>query len=438
MSFERPAPLQSSSKRFPLKLLSKLKRTPKKKVFIIGGIALICIAGVLISSAIPLKGNVVTVHPSEFSRGFTEEAQVQAINESSLYNSVDGKIAAIHVQNGDAVTKGQVLIELETQDLQSQVDVLKAQLTSLEGQLQQASHPPQPALIQQQNLLISLAEQDLLTQEKALERSKSLYEAGAISLSAYEEAQHQTEKAKNYLEQQKLALQLLYEQGEPASGTGLYFSGQREALNTQIRQLEDKIQKSKVVAPQDGIVKDLTFKTGMVASSGQLLLSIAPDQGYHLESYILASDALDVKAGSPVKVIQETSAGNLSLTGKVESVDPSAVERISPLGLKENRVKVMILLESNTPVVLGSSMDVQFVTHQEDNRLVVPKSALFPFKDGQALWVIRDGKASVQPVVKGLENNNETIIEQGIQEGDQILLDPDLKGLKEGKRVQAA
>lgn len=438
MSLEHPTPSPFSSKRPGFKFRSRFNDKKKKKFLIIGGIALLCVAGFLGSSTLPLEGKILTVHPADFTKGFTEEAQVQSLNESTLYNSVGGKIETLHVKNGDSVSKGQVLVELETQDLQNQVDVLKAQLTSLEGQRQQASQAPRPALIQQQNLLINLAEKDYLTQQQALARSKALHEAGAIPLMDYEEAQLLTEKAQNLLEQQKLGLQLLYEQGEAPSGSALYFTGQKKALESQISLLEDKIQKSKIQAPQEGIVKDLNLKAGMALPSGQHLLSIAPDQGYHLESYILASDALDIQPGSEVRILQETSSEDITLNGKVESVEPSATERISPLGLKENRVKVVILLETDTPVILGSTMDVQFVTHQELNRLLVPKTVLFPYEDGQALWVIRDGKARLQQVTKGLENQKETIIEKGLQDGDQILLDTELKGLKEGKRIKAA
>ena len=407
-----------------------------KKILIVSLIALLIIAGIVVSSALPLNGKVLTVHPGEFSKGFTEEAQVLSLNESSLFNAIDGKIKALHVENGEYVSKGQLLVELEISDFQNQIDVLKAQLTSLEGQRQQAAYnSPQTALIQQQNLLIEQAEKDLLTQEQALERSKALYEAGALSLVAFEEAQRQAEKAKSFLEQQKTALQVLEEQKAPVPGTELNFSGQKQALNAQIDQLEDKIQQAKLTAPQDGIVNNLNVKEGMVAATGQLLLTVAQTQDYKLESYVLASDALDLAPGNAVNILQETNAGENLLTGKIEAIAPAASERISPLGLKENRVKVTLRLESNTPVILGSSMDVQFITRQETNCMLVPKTVLFPYQNGQALWLVRDGKAMIQSVTKGLENEKETIITQGLQEGDQVLLDPELSGLKEGKRI---
>ncbi len=204
----------------------------------------------------------------------------------------------------------------------------------------------------------------------------------------------------------------------------MYYSNQKNAVQAQIDQLEDKISKAVVVALQDGNVKDLTLKEGNVISQGQQILTVFTNEGYKLESFVLASDALDIKVGSPVQIIQATSAGNKSLTGKVEAVDSSAVERISPLGLKENRVKVTILLTASSPVVLGSSVDVKFTTLEVPHKLLIPKTALFPYQQGDAVWVLQQGKAKIQPVKKGLENDSQVIVEQGLADGDIILQDP--------------
>jgi HlyD family secretion protein len=439
MSVERPTP----SKRFRFPFLNKspkkpsLKGTKKKKYLIFGSIIVLILAASIGSSLMPLNGKLLKVHPEEFTKGFTEEAEVLALKEWPLYNTVDGKVISVSVQNGDRVTKGQVLLEIETTNLTYQLDALKGQLKSLEGQRLQAYRNPYDALVNQQNLLIEQAAKDSEAQEKAFNRTKALYEAGAVSLAEYEEAQRQAEKAKNFLEQQKSALQLLYEQQTPAPGTDLYFAGQKEALMTQIKQLEDKIQKAKVTAPVDGLIKDLTLKEGTLAPQGQLLLHVFQDQGIKLESYVLASDALELKPGSSVEVVQDTPSGKKTLSGEIETIDPSAVERVSPLGLKENRVKVTLSLKSDTAVVLGSSMDVRFTTQKESNQLMIPKTALFPYQDGQAVWVVRNGKAKIQPITKGLENDRQVIIKEGIVDGDQVLLDTDLKGLKEGKRIKS-
>lgn len=426
--------------------IEKTKLTPKmfklpnlkhRKFVIMGGIVLLILIAVSISNAMPLPVNVITLQPKDFSKGFTEEGEVMASQEWPIFNPVDGELESLKVQNGDSVKKGQVLLAMRTSDLNYQLAGLKAQLQSLEGQRLQNYKSPNEAQIAQQSLIIELAKKDAQTEEVNLTRMKTLYDAGSISLVQYEEAQATFDEAKNLFEQQKFGLQLIYEQHQTSQGTELYYSNQKKALQAQIDQLEDKINKAVVVALQDGIIKDLTLKQGSVIPQGQQIMTVFTNEGYKLESFVLASDALDIKVGSPVQVIQATSTVHKSFEGTVSTVDISAVERISPLGLKENRVKITIELAKPSPnVVLGSNVDVKFTTVQVPDKLMIPKTALFPYQEGDAVWMIREGKAKIQPVKKGLENDSQVIIEQGLSKDDRILQDPNLKELKEGKRLK--
>ncbi|KJR45250.1 putative Co/Zn/Cd efflux system membrane fusion protein [Desulfosporosinus sp. I2] len=415
----------------------KLPKFKYRKFLIFGGLALLILISVAISKAMPLAVNVITLHPQDFRKGFTEEGEIMAAQEWPIFNPVEGKLESLKVQNGDSIKKGQVLLEMSTSDLKYQVEGLKAQLLSLEGQRLENYKSPDQAQIAQQTLLIQLAEKDAQTEELNLTRMKTLYEAGSIALVQYEEAERTFEKAKILLEQQKLGLQLIYEQHQTSQGTELYYSNQKKALQTQIDQLNDKISKAVVVALQDGVIKDLSLKEGNVISQGQQIMTVFANTGYKLESFVLASDALDIKVGSPVQVIQATSTGNKTFEGTVNDVGISAIERISPLGLKENRVKITILLtEKSAKVVLGSHVDVKFTTLQVPDQLMIPKTALFPYQEGDAVWMIREGKAKIQPVKKGLENDSQITIEQGLSKDDIILQDPNLKELKEGKPLK--
>ncbi|MCO1601697.1 efflux RND transporter periplasmic adaptor subunit [Desulfosporosinus nitroreducens] len=415
----------------------KLPKVKHRKFLIFGGLALLIFIAVTITNAMPLPVNVIALHPKDFSKGFTEEGEVMAAQEWPIFNPVEGKLQSLKVQNGDSVKKGQVLLEMNISDFKYQLEGLKAQLQSLEGQRLENDKSPDQAQIAQQTLLIQLAEKDVQTEGQNLTRMKALYDAGTIARVQYEEAERTFEKAKNLLEQQKLGLQLIYEQHQTSQGTELYYSNQKKAVQAQIDQLEDKINKAAVVAPQDGIIKDLSLKEGNVIPQGQQILTVFTNEGYKLESFVLASDALDIKVGSPVQVIQATSSGDKSFAGTVDAVAISAIERVSPLGLKENRVKVTILLSEDSPkVVLGSNVDVKFTTLEVPNQLMVPKTALFPYQEGEAVWLIREGKAKIQPVKKGLENDSQVTIEEGLMEGDLILQDPNLKELKEGKSLK--
>lgn len=415
----------------------KLPNLKQRKFVIMGGLALLILISIAISNTMPQSVNVIKLHPQDFSKGFTEEGEIMAAKEWPIFNPIDGKLQSLKVENGDSVAKGQVLLEMNTSDLNYQLEGLKAQLRSLEGQRLQNYKSPNEAQIAQQMLLIQLAEKDAQTGELNLTRMKALYDAGSIAHVQYEEAENAFEKAKSLLEQQKLGLQLIYEQHQTAQGTELYYNNQKKALQAQINQLDDKISKATVVALQDGIVKDLSLKEGNVIPQGHQIMSVFTNEGYKLESFVLASDALDIKVGSSVEVIQATSSGNKSFAGTIDAVDISAVERISPLGLKENRVKITILLTENSPnVVLGSNVDVKFTTLEIPDQLMIPKTSLFPYQEGDAVWMIEEGKAKIKPVKKGVENDSQVIIEEGLTDGDLILQDPNIKELKEGKRLK--
>ena len=406
-----------------------------RKYMIWGILAVLVLIIVAANQLRALPVNLLMLQPTDFVRGFTEEGEVMAASEWPIFSPVEGKIQSLSVENGGTVQRGQILFELNTSDLIFELTALRAQAQSLEGQRLQSSRSPDAALVAQQNLLIQQAEQDVQTMEANFVRAEVLYEAGAISRVLFEETRDALDRAQNILEQQRYGLELLYEQSE-TPGTDLYFNNQVNALQARIEQIEDRIGKSTVTAPQDGRIKDLFLKEGNAVVTGQQVMTVFGQNGFKIESYVLAGDVLDIQVGSRVEMVQSSASGNRYFTGQVETVEVAAVERISPLGLRENRVKVTIrLLEDSPAVVLGSSLDVRFVTYEAAAKLLLPKTALFPYQGGDAVWLVQDGRALIQPVKKGLENDSQVIIEEGLNAGDQIIRYPNIDGLKDGKRV---
>ena len=72
---------------------------------------------------------------------------------------------------------------------------------------------------------------------------------------------------------------------------------------------------------------------------------------------------------------------------------------MSALGLMEQRIKLEIKpeLPKNLIVKPGYALDVIFTIDKQENKLIVPKTVLFPYQDGEALWVVRNNTAHIQP-----------------------------------------
>lgn len=461
-----------------------------KWIFLISGVVLIILLSIF-SILKPLTAEVLQVQPKTVEISFREEGTVTAQKEETIYPAVQGLVEEVYVKEGDRVKEGDMLLKIDTKDLiyqltqleeqkislqgqekktydemNQQLVSLKAQLQSLEGQKMEANSAPYKSQISQQQIRIDEAKRQLKLAEDEYQRMNILFESGAVSQKEKDSAEQALNQAKNNLKIQEEVLTLLKEQtegsdiyyegqkkalssqiallesqlnqGSEQSGTIQYYKGLIDSLDAQIEQLKYQIERSEIKAPFDGIVKDLKAEKGIPASPQALLVSIFQPDIYEIETFVLTEDVIGLKEGMAVELIQERKDQDVVFEGIVDKIAPSAEDRISSLGLTEQRVKVTIKLNNKEEIELrpGYVLDVKFVTYKEEDRLAVPKSVLFPYEDGEALWVVRNGKAIIQPIVKGLENDQEVVVLEGLEEGDQVIKNPQLEGLKEGKRLK--
>lgn len=361
----------------------------KKWKRIIVGTAVLAILGMIVSQSLqPLRLELLEMKKREIAQTFTEEGLVRAEKETPVYTQYGGKVLRIPVEEGDQVKAGDLLATFDSQELLSQLQSLQAQRRSIEAQ------------------------KDLQELNLDLEAKKLLWEAGAIS-------QKEFEDAKNSID----------------SG---YYPALIAAVNAQIDQLDYQIAQCNAVAPVSGEAAEIQIKEGMVVSPSAPLLTIFSGDAYRVEVYVLADDASRLQPQAEVRLIQESPAGDIVFPGTVEQIAPAAVEKVSALGLSEQRLKVIITPQSPPDLLLrpGYELEVEFTPDKQENQLVVPKTAVFSYQDGDAVWVVRKGKASVQPIGKGFENVTEIAVTEGLRERDLVVLDPQAEGLKEGKTIK--
>lgn len=365
----------------------------KKKWKIIFGliVLIVFITVAVLQATSPLEAELLTIQKDDIAKTFEEEGMVRAEQEilvSSLYGG-GGKITRLAIQEGDTVQKGDLLVGFDSQELSYQIQNFQAQMRSIEAQ---------------KNL-------EKLTID--LETKKLLLEAGVISPKEYEQAENTINSD--------------------------YYPALIDAVQAQINQLNYQIRERNGYAPSAGIIADVQVKEGMVAPPGAPLLTILGGEGYQVETYVLTEDASRIKPQMEVRLIQDNKSGDIVFPGIVERIAPSAVEKMSALGLAEQRLKVTITPQTPQDLVLkpGYALDVEFTLDKKVDQLIVPKTVLFPYQDGEALWVVQEGQAVIRQVKIGFENDKMAAITEGLQEGDLVLLNPKLEGLKEGKKIKA-
>ncbi len=414
----------------------------KKRQVVLGIIiALLAIGFMVYERMKPLEVKVLEVHPGSIASTFKEEGTVIPEIQQPVYSLYGGQIMELLVQEGQAVKTGDLLAVINHKELDFQLAQLYAQLKSLQGEKTETLLTNE-SQIAGQELHVAQARQDLKNHKLNFERIEQLHQANAVSQKDFDDAQAMLEKAQNQLALQEKTLASLKETGSPAGGTQQFFAGRVEALQAQADMLEYQKKQTSIVAPAEGIVSNLSVEKGEILSPVSFCMHIFQPGSCVVETYILTeyvhSISLDMKADLILSLKDE----EFIYAGFVKQIAPSAIGKLSALGLEEQRVKVRLELEETGGAKLfpGDKLDVAFTTDQHDQVLTVPKTALFPAGDGDgdAVWVARKGKAAVQPVKTGFDNNLDVVITEGLSPGDLVILNPQLKELTEGKRVRVA
>jgi len=377
----------------------------RKWKIILGAVIALIIAGAFFTESTKgLEVDVLTVSPDTISKVFEEEGEVVSQVQRPIFPTYGGKIISLNVEEGQQVHSADVLAALDSQELELQLEQLKAEkkLTYLG------------------KLAATQAKRQLDTARTDYQRSQQLFASGALTKAELEAAQSAFEAAETNLAQQQQN-----------------YSGKAESIAAQIDLLEHKIEQMNIKAPVDGIIANLAVKEGEAVVPNAPMMIIFQKENYQIETYILTEDVNRISPGMQVDLVQDNQEDDVRFSGTVKTIAPAAVDKISALGLEEKRVKVTIAPKIPDTLSLrpGYSLDVIFTTAKQEGKLIVPKTTLFPYQDGKALWLIKDGKASIHQVKTGFENDRNIVIEDGLAPGDNVILNPQLKGLKEGQKI---
>src|SRR5579883_235997 len=110
----------------------------------------------------------------------------------------------------------------------------------------------------------------------------------------------------------------------------------------------------------------------------------------------------------------------------------AAVKEVTPKGDPVARnYRVRIELPSNTALLIGMTAETNIVTREKVDALLVPASTV----SENALWAVREERVVRLPVRIGIKGRERVEIEEGLRDGDLVVIDPK-EGLKQGARVR--
>ena len=311
---------------------------------------------------------VVGIRDIRFS--VNASGEIGPAEQVSVRPEVNGRISTLPVDISDEVKKGSVLFTLDDKDLQTerhsrQTDIARSQLS------------------------LDLA-------KKAYDRALLLFSDKLMSVEAFELSRTEYELAKNTLVH----------------------------WENEMRQLEDRITNTTIVAPFDCTVLTRPVSVGQAVSgsggfnSGTEVLTIADLHEMVVNAHVNQSDVTRLQVGQAVNVNVESVPG-LRIQGKVDRIARQTTLRA---GVRGYAMRIA-LLGHDRRALPGMTASLSIPIATATNALTVPLGAIFTEQAEQVAYVRNGETVERRPVSTGIYDYDFVEVLGGLKEGDTVSLE---------------
>ncbi len=409
----------------------------KKTVKIILIILVVVLIGtyIFVQKTKPLELDVYSLERGDMVRDFKETASLESENIETISPKFMGEILFI-ADKGSMLKAGETLFKIDDKELLKQKEELLAKNKSIQGQEEMSSPTLYSSQISAADLAIENAGANLKRAEADEKKFRELYEAGITSKSEYEMYKRAYDDATTMLALRQNERQVIIDSSSGRAGTDEFFGGQIEGISLNIKDIENRLKQAELKADTDLIVTEVFSKKGATGNPSMPIMEIASMDGLYAKASVLSSDAMALKIGDEVKVIEKIGDESFEKYGKIVSIAKYASTQISSLGLKEQRVEVKIKSDSFKDLILGADMDIVFETMHLTDVLTVPKTAVFKEEGKNFIWEVKDNILKKTELELGKDTDYDYEVLAGLDDGARVVMDANNKDLEEGKKVK--
>jgi HlyD family secretion protein len=426
-----------------------------KKVLI--GVGATLLLGIIVAVTVyQSRKNLVTVQTGKVQKQnlasvVSASGEIKPKTYVNIGANAFGKIIKLHVREGDRVTKGQLLAQLENVQPSADVNATRASVQAAQTDAVAADAALNTSLAD-----LNRAKSDAAHAKLDWDRAQGLYKAALIAKQDYDVKKAAWESADAGLAQ--------------AEARVAQAKAQKDSMDKHITQnqanltrVSDVLQKTTYEAPFDGVITNLpvregeTVVIGIQNSPGSTLMTIADMSVITSEVKVDETDIVNVHLGQPADVTIDAIPHKV-FHGVVSEIGDNAIVRSTGVATSQatstseeaKDFKVVVTL-TDPPADLrpGLSSTAKITTATRSSVLSIPIQALtvrtqadLAPKDAgkgfvqaasapaeaskqkeeiQGVFVIRNKKAQFVPVDTGISGTTDIEVTKGVQEGDEVI-----------------
>ena len=402
-----------------------------------------------------------TVQKGSVTRKLQFTGRIAPVKEKDLFFRASGRVHSVQVKSQDTVKAGQLLSDLENDNVQRDLTSGKLDLSRAQSILDQAKLAQEDNIkkaqvqlnIAQQNQAITQAQDPTPRKTQAEVALRKSQIAVASAQTAYDAISWRPDKGKlpqsAALEQATLdakSAQADYALANEAVATHAHdvaiaqqqvqlaqmaldtvkrgidpmLQNDVERADLNIKKLEAALTDSQLIAPFDGIVSSVGVYEGRAAEAYNPVMTISDPTSLEIKVDTTSTPTTDLAEGQ---------AASVTLVGKPGLELPAKIRQLPYLGAQagtgqdaDKAIHVSFVGNTSSAVFqLGDLARVSVTLEQKDNALWLPPAAIRTF-DGRQFVVVQNGNAQQRVDVKvGIEGEDRTEILDGLTEGQIVI-----------------
>ena len=375
----------------------------------------------------PLKVHAVTVQRGPIRSQISTNGKVEPVQNFESHAPIATTVRRLVVKEGDRVRKGQLLLELDNDDIRAQAARAQAQIKAAQANLAATKNSGTQEEILTLNAQLAKTRAARDTAQRNLDSLKRLQQQGAASEGEVRQAEtslQSTQADLNLLEQKQKER---YSQPEVAST-----EAQAAQAQAAYESAQSALSKSSVRAPFDGIVYSLPVKLGAFVQAGDMLLQVADLSHVLVRAFVDEPDVGRLQMGQKVEVTWDAVPGRV-WTGAVNSV-PATVKRSGNRNVGET---TCLIDNKDLRLLPNINVGVTIVVAEHNNVLTLQRDALHIEDNKAYVFRIVDNRLKRQPIEFSLQNLTRVEITSGLSEGDAVAMPAEeTKPLTDGSPVK--
>ncbi|HYW48884.1 MAG TPA: efflux RND transporter periplasmic adaptor subunit [Bryobacteraceae bacterium] len=354
------------------------------------------------------------VEKIDLARSVVATGKIEPTTKVEIKSKASGIILKLPVNVGDVVSLGQVICELDQNDLLPRLRQAQAALGMAEAQLisARADH---------ERNKVEAAGPDVPFLKKDMDRARMMFQEMLVPQTARDDAEKNYQLGLN--RQQSAVVNLGVSQAAIAKA-----EAQLEQVRAQLAQSEEDLRNATIASPIDGVVLSRDREVGDAVSSiltmgsgATLIMTVGDLREVYVKGKVDESDIGKVYLGQPARINVE-SYKDQQFNGKVTKISPMGVEKDNVTTFE---VRVSISNESRK-LKATMTANAEIMLEERKGVLAIPEGAIIYKKDRSTEVEIPDATSETGtrrvPVTTGISNGSKTQIAKGLSEGQQVIL----------------